>query len=192
MFSHELESGRSELVKQLADYQSLWPAEAATVQKFIDLVTSHSDCFERSLKFGHVTGSAWLVNKAGTHVLLTHHRKLNKWFQLGGHADGNPDILDVAMREAREESGLGDIVPVGNQIFDIDIHVIPERKSDPEHFHYDIRYALQVAGRDAYTVSDESHDLAWVEIDKLDQVTREESMLRMAAKWKRRPVTHTV
>jgi len=182
--------GRKHLINLLMEYQSHWPAESATVQRFVDFVKSHPGCFERGLKIGHVTGSAWLVNKAGTHVLLTHHGKLNRWFQLGGHADGNPDILDVAMREAREESGLHEIVPADSNIFDVDIHVIPERKSDPEHFHYDIRFVLQAVGHEAYTVGDESHDLAWVEIAKLDQVTREESMLRMAEKWKRRSVTN--
>jgi len=82
------------------------------------------------------------------------------------------------------------VVPVDEHIFDADIHLIPARKSDPAHFHYDIRYAVQASGCEEFTVSAESHDLAWIDIDKLDQLTREESMLRMAAKWKSGPNAH--
>src|SRR5215510_11521790 len=90
-------------------------------------VAANPNCFERSLQIGHVTGSAWIVDLDRTHALLTHHRKLNKWLQLGGHADGDPDILRVALREAREESNLDAIRPVSENIFDVDIHVIPAR-----------------------------------------------------------------
>ena len=69
-------------------------------------VSAYPNCFERSLSIGHITGSAWLVNQTKTRVLLTHHKRLNKWLQLGGHADGNPNVLEVAMQEAREESGI--------------------------------------------------------------------------------------
>ena len=152
--------------------------------RLIDFVTTYPSCFERSLKVGHVTGSAWVVNLAGTHVLLTHHRKLDKWLQLGGHADGDSDLLRVAQREVQEESSLERVVPLSRTIFDIDIHLIPERGSDPAHYHYDIRYAMHSLGREDYVVSDESHDLSWIEIKNLQCVTNEPSMLRMASKWK--------
>ena len=151
--------------------------------RLITFVESNTDCFERSLQIGHVTGSAWVVNKAGTHVLLTHHKKLNMWLQLGGHADGNFDILDAALREAVEESGIQALEPVGSEIFDIDIHLIPARKTEPAHNHHDIRFIFHCLENEDYVVSDESHDLAWVEIQRLAEYTNEESMLRMAKKW---------
>jgi 8-oxo-dGTP pyrophosphatase MutT (NUDIX family) len=174
---------RKPLLQQLIAYEQAWPAEADTARRLIGFVEAHAECFERHLQPGHVTGSAWVVNPAQTHVLLTHHRKLGKWLQLGGHADGNPDMLDAALREVQEESGLKAFRPVSRNIFDIDIHLIPERKNESAHHHYDIRYAVQAVGSEAYVVSDESHDLAWVEIQTLQQVTGEESMLRMAKKW---------
>jgi 8-oxo-dGTP pyrophosphatase MutT (NUDIX family) len=174
---------RESILQQLNDYHSRWPGEATAVQQLIQFVASHAACFERTLQIGHVTGSAWVVNQAGTHVLLTHHRKLNKWLQLGGHADGDPDMLQVAQREAQEESGLEQIVPLDLGIFDIDIHLIPERGTEPAHYHYDIRYAMQALSGDDYVVSDESHDLSWVEIKQLGRFTDEVSMLRMAVKW---------
>ena len=68
-------------------------------------------------------------------------------------------------------------------IFDIDIHLIPERKDEPAHFHYDVRYVLRANGSLNYTVSDESHDLRWVKLDDVKTLTTELSMMRMVAKW---------
>ncbi len=174
---------RNNIILQLKAYEVKWKDEFSMVKRLIGFVLSNTACFERASKKGHVTGSAWVVNKKGTHVLLTHHKKLNKWLQLGGHADGDPDILSVALREVYEESGLEQIKVLSGGIFDIDIHQIPKRREEPEHFHYDIRYAIQVMGNEAYIVSDESHDLSWIEIKNLEQKTNDESMLRMASKW---------
>lgn len=174
---------RNDIIRQLRDYQARWPAESGTVERFIGFLAARPDAFERRLRAGHVTGSAWLVNRAGTHVLLTHHRKLDMWIQLGGHADGDADVFRVARREVEEESGLTGLEPVSQRIFDIDVHRIPARGDFPAHLHWDIRYAFRAAAGEDYRVGEESRDLAWVEIRNLDSVTREESMLRMARKW---------
>lgn len=174
---------REDLLARLENYLVRWPDEEAVARRFTEFIRSHPDCLERSLQVGHITGSAWLVNRAGTHVLLTHHRKLGMWLQLGGHVDGNPDVLDAALREACEESGLSCIEPVGLEIFDIDVHPIPAHKGEPAHHHYDIRHAFRTCGSENYVVSEESHNLAWVEIESLNGFTAEESMLRMAKKW---------
>ena len=173
---------RQPLLDQLADYAAKHPDEAETVTRFIDFVRREGDCFERSLAIGHVTGSAWIVNADGTQVLLTHHRKLDRWLQLGGHADGDTDVFAVALKEAREESGLSDFEAVGDGIFDLDIHPIPARKSDPEHLHYDVRYLLRATGATDYIVSDESHDLRWVPLEDVPSLTTEDSMTRMVRK----------
>jgi 8-oxo-dGTP pyrophosphatase MutT (NUDIX family) len=173
---------RQPLLDQLADYAAKNPDEAETVGRFIDFVRSEGDCFERSLAVGHVTGSAWIVNADGSQVLLTHHRKLDRWLQLGGHADGDPDVFAVALKEAREESGLSEFEAVSEGIFDLDIHPIPARKSDPEHLHYDVRYLLRATGATDYIVSDESHDLRWVPLDEVTTLTTEDSMTRMVRK----------
>lgn len=154
------------------------------VDRFVGFVLEHEDCFERTLLQGHITGSAWVVDPSGSKVLLTHHRKLNKWLQLGGHADGHSNVLEVAKREAEEESGLKELSVIESGIFDVDIHVIPARKLEPEHFHFDIRFAFQAMGDTDYAVSAESLDLKWVPIDQIRDYTTEASMLRMAQKWK--------
>lgn len=175
---------RADVIRQLREYGARWPAEAETVRRFVEFLSSHPDGFERSLAVGHVTGSAWVVNRAGTHVLLTHHKKLGIWVQLGGHADGDEDVFRVALREAEEESGLTGLVSARDGIFDVDVHRIPASRAGPEHLHWDVRFAFRAAGGEAYRVSDESHDLAWIEIGALESVTREESMHRMARKWR--------
>ncbi|NER51236.1 MAG: NUDIX hydrolase [Symploca sp. SIO1A3] len=174
---------RKPLIGLLEAYASRWIEEKQTCDRFLEFVRRNPDCFERWLAEGHVTGSAWLVNKAGTHVLLTHHRKLGAWFQLGGHADGESDVAKVALQEAHEESGLGDLHLLDDAIFDIDIHLIPARKTDPDHYHFDVRFIVRAMGSEAFEVGEESLDLAWVEIESISDFTTETSMLRMARKW---------
>jgi 8-oxo-dGTP pyrophosphatase MutT (NUDIX family) len=180
---------RHPLIELLADYAAQYPEERAVTDRFVEFVRCQPRCFERTLAEGHVTGSAWLVDAVGRHVLLTHHRKLGRWLQLGGHSDGDPRPLRVAMREAHEESGL-DVRPLSVAVFDLDIHEIPARRQESAHLHYDVRFALQVHGDPTFRVSAESLDLAWVPIETLEDYTDEESMRRMARKWRRlqRPV----
>ncbi len=145
-------------------------------------VSEHEDCFERSLSIGHVTGSAWVVDIERRHVLLTHHVRLDKWLQLGGHADGQSNILEVALREAREESGLQDIRAVSKRIFDVDVHEIPARRNEPAHSHYDVRFLCEADRSQPLRISGESKALAWVALTEVQSLTREESVLRMVAK----------
>ena len=178
-----LSPDREELLRQLREYASRWPDEAAAVARFAAYIAATPRCFERGLAAGHVTGSAWLVNRAGTHVLLTHHRKLGMWVQLGGHADGERDLRIAALKEAEEESGLCEL-RIEDAIFDLDRHWIPEHKDVPAHWHYDVRYVVHAQGSEAYVVSDESHDLAWRDIAQLaNDEAADESVRRMAGKW---------
>ena len=177
-----VEDHRAGLHAQLTAYLEKYPAEAAMVQRYLDFVEGHKDCFERSLLVGHVTGSAMVLDSTGSRVLLTHHRKLDRWLQPGGHADGIADVLEVAMTEADEETGLESIEPVSRELLDVDIHAIPARGDEPGHFHYDCRFLLQSTGSDEFTVSEESHDLAWVPMSNIVDYTDEESILRMIDK----------
>jgi 8-oxo-dGTP pyrophosphatase MutT (NUDIX family) len=139
--------------------------------------------FDREHQAGHFTGSAWLISADGEKVLLTHHRKLNRWLQLGGHADGDSDLAAVALREAHEESGLTGL-SVDPEIFDVDCHWIPERGNEPGHWHYDVRFVVHAGADDAFIVSDESLELAWVSVRALvDADDTDESLRRMARKW---------
>lgn len=174
---------RNALLSLLEVYKNKYPGEREILRSFIHFVRDNISCFERSLAKGHVTGSAWLVNRDHSKILLTHHRKLNKWLQLGGHADGESNIGAVALREAYEESGLKSIVPLSEEIFDIDIHRIPENPKEEAHFHYDVRFALEAQVCEKVTVSLESHDLSWTSILGLHEQSDETSILRMRQKW---------
>ena len=175
---------RSALKALLSAYREHRPEESDTILRFEAFVDAHPDCFHRSCRVGHITGSAWLVDEAGKRVLLTHHRKLGRWLQLGGHSDGDPDPLAVALREAREESGLS-VRALDEAIFDLDVHLIPTRGPEPAHLHFDVRF-LVVAEHDRFRKNDESHALKWVPVDDIRALTEEESVLRMARKWQAR------
>lgn len=174
-----------DLASALADYRRRRPAEAASCALFADFLASEGELFERRHPPGHFTGSAWLVSADGGRVLLTHHRKLGRWLQLGGHADGDADLARVALREAEEESGLVDLV-VEAAIFDLDRHAIPARGSEPEHWHYDVRFVVRATGSEDFAVSEESLALAWKPVaDIAADPASDESLRRMAGKWLR-------
>jgi 8-oxo-dGTP pyrophosphatase MutT (NUDIX family) len=156
--------------------------EAAMTQETIRFVQTHPDCLQRSCVPGHLTGSAWIVTPDRSRVLLTHHLKLDKWLQLGGHADGDGDLLEVALREAREESGLSRVRALSAEIFDLDRHWIPPRMAELGHFHYDLRFLVEADPQELIAISHESKDLAWVEIDGVAALNPEESMARMVRK----------
>jgi 8-oxo-dGTP pyrophosphatase MutT (NUDIX family) len=148
----------------------------------IAFVKAEAECLRRECVPGHLTGSAWIVSPGRTRTLLTHHRKLGKWLQLGGHADGDPDLLGVALREAREESGLANVRAVSAEVFDVDRHWIPARKTEPGHYHYDLRFMIEADPNEPLVISSESKDLAWVEVARVTALNPEESMARMVRK----------
>ena len=145
-------------------------------------IESHPDCLWRTCKAGHLTASAWVVNPSRTLVLLTHHRKLGKWLQLGGHADGVDDLAAVALREVVEESGIDRLKLLSGDLFDLDQHQIPERGDEPAHWHFDFRFLVEADDREKPVVSEESHDVAWIPIERLCQYNPEVSLVRMASK----------
>lgn len=170
----------------LRDYAWRYTAERALADAFLALANDARDPYVRDRLDGHFTASAWLVDRSGTRVLLTHHRKLDRWLQLGGHADGDRDLVRVALREAEEESGLSGLT-IEADIFDIDRHEIPEHRGVPAHWHYDVRHVVRAGGDETLVVSDESHALAWREIAALaTDDAADLSLRRMAQKWQSR------
>ncbi|HBF13886.1 MAG TPA: NUDIX hydrolase [Deltaproteobacteria bacterium] len=173
---------RQNLLDLLQTYSPQDSQDELIKNNFIHFVRENPLCFERSLTKGHVTGSTWLLHPTEDKVLLHFHKKLQKWMQCGGHADGDPIILNVAVREAEEESGISGVYPVENGIFDIDVHLIPKRDHEPEHLHYDARFLLR-APHENFLCSAESEKLQWFTFEELKRLNVEESVLRMARKW---------
>ena len=173
---------RNRLLALLDGYANRYPGEDTA--RFRAFVERQSRCFERDcFDDGHVTGSAVVLDDSGTSMLMTHHAKLGRWLQLGGHADGETDPLAVACREATEESGLA-VVPVDEEIYDLDVHAIPPRGADPAHFHYDVRFLLRAERPGPLKMTDESLALKWVPLDGMEAVTTEQSILRMVMKYR--------
>lgn len=167
----------------LAGHASRDPGDAQASLMFHEFAAAQADCCERTLAGGHFTGSAWLVSADGCRVLLTHHRKLDRWLQLGGHADGDGDLAAVALREAEEESGLTGL-RVEPEPFDLDRHFIPARGDELGHWHYDVRFVVRASGNEDFVASEESHALAWREITVIAaDADADESLRRMAGKW---------
>ncbi len=179
------------LARVVAPFQA--SSEQEMVARFERFVRGSAECFERTHPPGHLTGAALVVSADLQRVLLTHHRKLDMWLQLGGHADGHPLLHEVSRREAEEESGLsglsflecGELLrfAIGERAlplpFDLDVHEIPARRSEPAHLHYDVRYVLRAGGDEGFVVSEESHELRWLALDEARMLTAEPSMHRM-------------
>ena len=172
------------IVSKLRAYAArpLGPEETVSVATTIELILGHPDCLLRTCHPGHLTGSAWILSPDRRRTLLTLHGKLGKWLQLGGHADGEADLLQVALREAREESGLASVKPASAEVFDVDRHWIPAHGGEPGHWHHDLRFVLEADPGEPLTVSSESKALAWVDVAAVPGLNPEESMARMVRK----------
>ena len=173
---------RKQILQLLNRYPLTGQAGQVTLDEFRQFIEENPHCFERTLDIGHLTGSAWVVSPDRSRVLLTHHHRLDRWLQLGGHADGDPDIFAVAWREAREESGLTALRPLSGDIFDLDLHLIPARPTEAAHYHYDVRFIFEADPTAPLVISKESKDLAWVRLTEVGNLEADESVLRMVEK----------
>jgi 8-oxo-dGTP pyrophosphatase MutT (NUDIX family) len=170
-----------QLLELLTSHTPADDTEATHKQRALEFVASTALCTSREALAGHVTASAWILSPERNSTLLTHHKKLNRWLQLGGHVEDDKSIQDAATREAHEESGIDDLYLLDRKLFDIDVHLIPARKGYPDHYHYDFRFVFQ-ANATTFSVSDESHSLAWIAITDITTEIADESIIRMAKK----------
>lgn len=159
------------------------PAQAAEVIAYREFLGSHPAVFQRSHRPGHFTASVFLVSVDGQCALLLHHAKLDRWLQPGGHADGDPDLAAVALREAEEETGLAGLL-LEPGIFDLDRHLIPARGEEPEHWHWDVRYIVRCTNEEAPRINNESRAFRWHRISELaNDESIDPSIRRMAQRW---------
>jgi hypothetical protein len=165
-----------------------------------NFIKTDPHCFCSKNPLGHVTASAFVVNRDFSMGLFTFHKQFKKWIQLGGHCLPNEFYMhDVALREAKEESGLENLcfVDSGKQKkffeeflkyqtlkvpFDIDIHKVFQKNKKSMHKHYDLRYVLMANCLDQVQVSSESLDLRWITFRDILHFTHEKSVLRQIEK----------
>ncbi|MDC7221835.1 MAG: NUDIX domain-containing protein [Spirochaetales bacterium] len=163
----------------IEQYGKEYPREAEKVSLFLQFLRGEE--LSEELSRGHFTGSAWVINRERTDILMTHHAKLNLWLQPGGHLDEGEGALEGALREVKEETGLTGRL-LKESLFDLDIHLIPARKSDPAHYHFDIRFFVEADSKTDLAVTEESHDLKWIPLDQVQLYNRSDSILRMVEK----------
>lgn len=173
------------LAGQLSAHARSCPEQAGLVDVFLALLADgRADPFVRARLEGHFTGSAWLVSADGRRAALMHHRKLDRWLQPGGHADGDTDLAAVALKEATEETGLAGLVLEDGAVFDLDRHWIPERGEVPGHWHFDVRYVVRATTGEQLAGNAESLALAWRGVEEIAaDPASDESLARMALRW---------
>ncbi|MCA9385775.1 NUDIX hydrolase [Candidatus Dojkabacteria bacterium] len=171
---------RKLLLSQLENYSPEDANERKMHSHVVEFVSSTPTCFNREHSEGHITGSGWVTNKDFTKALLIQHKLYKRWFQPGGHADGESDILSVARREVIEETGLKHITPYTTEIFDIDVHEV----SFPNlHLHYDIRFLFIADELEPIRFQEEEVDDArWISFEEILHFNDEESRKRMMRK----------
>jgi 8-oxo-dGTP pyrophosphatase MutT (NUDIX family) len=167
------------LLERYAPRDAAQAAERARLLAFVD--AHPRDAHRRELAVGHLTASALVVDARGERALLTHHRKLGRWLQLGGHCDGDANLAGAALRECLEESGIAglsiDPLPI-----DLDVHTIPARPGEPEHSHLDTRFVVFAPPLARETAGDESHALGWFGPAELDALDVDDSVRRLFAR----------
>ena len=174
-----------DLLKEVKNYLPYDYDEAESKRKILNFLLDNENCFSRTNLKGHITAGGFVCDGKGN-ILLNHHKASGMWFQFGGHSDGNPNSLEVAIREIGEEAGITDLKQPIKGIFDLDVQKIPERpkKNEPEHFHYDINF-LFLAGDKKFNISNESTEIKWVTIEEARKLIdpKDIAMLRMVKKY---------
>jgi len=177
-----MQNDRHNIITALETYDA-GQEEQEFIARFLALFKSERCFYRDHFDPGHITASAILFSDDGKNILMNHHKFLDKWLNFGGHCDGDEDVLNVAIRETMEESGLSAFKPVSASFCDIDIHDIPmnPKKGEPAHAHFDIRYVMRMTGAQNPVLSDESNDLKWMTINQALAVA-DDSLRRLIEK----------
>lgn len=157
---------RQELIKEIEKYRPFNEQEEKDKTLILNWIRNNDNAFLRENTVAHVTASAWVVNKDRTKVLMVYHNIYNSWSWLGGHADGETDLLSVAIREVKEEAGISEVYPVSEEIFSMESLTVDGHVKRGEyvssHLHLNVTYLLEADSEEAVSIKeDENSAVAW-------------------------------
>ena len=157
---------RQQLIDAIEKYRPYNEQEEMDKPLILNWIKNEKDAFLRENKIAHITASAWVVNQDKSKILMVYHNIYNSWSWLGGHADGETDLLAVALREVKEEAGISHVSPVSEEIFSlesltVDGHV-KKGKYVSSHLHLNVTYLLEADSEEAVSIkADENSGVAW-------------------------------
>ena len=171
----------SNLKEQIEKYNPYNEQEANNKEIMLKSLEIFDDMLTRENKICHFTASNWIVNKDKTKVLMIYHNIYKSWSWVGGHADGDADLLHVALKEAQEETGLKNFKVLSDGIFGITIATVDNHikrgKFVSSHLHFDCCYLLEAdENEELHIKEDENSGVKWIDIDKVIDASNEEKM----------------
>ena len=154
------------MIDKIKKYKPFNEQEEVDKALILEWIKNNRDAFSRENRVAHITASAWVVNKDRSKVLMVYHNIYNSWSWLGGHADGETDLLAVAIREVKEEAGISDVHPVSEEIFSIEALTvdghIKKGRYVSSHLHFNVTYLLEADSEEAVSIKeDENSGVAW-------------------------------
>lgn len=175
------------LREEIVNYKPYNYQEEQDKKVFLDYLTLFDNCLERENEFGHVSSSAFILNKERTKVVMIYHNIYDAWGWVGGHADGDADLLSVAVREAKEETGLKNVKPIDEDIFIVDILTVSGHekrgKYVSSHVHLNVTFLLEADEYEALHIKeDENSGVKWVPIEQMVEVSGDPPMMYVYGK----------
>ena len=170
---------RQELRKRIENYPPFNEQEERDKTLILDWIQKNENAFLRENEVAHITASAWVVNKDRSKVLMVYHNIYNSWSWLGGHADGDEDLLAVALREVKEESGIKSVRPVSEDIFSVEVLTVDghvkKGKYVSSHLHLNVTYLIEADETDELMVKeDENSNVKWFDLKDAVAASTEE------------------
>ena len=157
---------QQKLIASIEQYQPYNVQEEMDKSLILEWIKNNNNAFLRENTVAHMTASAWVVNKDRSKVLMVYHNIYNSWSWLGGHADGETDLLSVAIREVKEEAGISNVLPVSEDIFSLESLTVDGHwkngKYVSSHLHFNATYLLEADSEEAVSIKvDENSGVAW-------------------------------
>ena len=159
------------IIEEIKKYRPCNAQEQRDQALILDFLEKNGDAFLRSNLLAHMTASSWIVNPERTKTLMVYHNLYDSWSWTGGHADGETDLLSVALREAREETGIEHVRPLSPEIFSLEVLTVDghEKRGEyvPSHLHMNATYLLEAEESDTLHICrEENSGVAWFTLEE--------------------------